>query len=55
MIIKRIRKNKDIQYYGEHELTDLQNKFFAQFDYNFWMHKALIYEDKIEVDEAGRV
>lgn len=38
---KKTRKNKEVTYYGEHELTGIQNKFFAQFDYNFWMHKAL--------------
>lgn len=48
----KIRKNKEIKYYGEHQLTELQNKFFAKFDYNFWMHKALVLTHFISNPES---
>ncbi len=39
---KKHFQNKNIEYYGQHELKYLQDNFIAQYDYNFWMHKAHI-------------
>ncbi len=49
---KKLRKKKEIQYYGQHGLTELQNKFFAQYDYNFWMHKVHTLTHFIENPES---
>jgi hypothetical protein len=52
---KKNHQNKKPEYYGQHELIDLQNKFIAQYDYNFWMHKAHVLNHFINNPESPQL
>ena len=48
-----MKERKEI-YHGQTSLEELQKKFFIQFNYNFWMHKARVlryFIDNIETIE----
>lgn len=46
-------KKDNFEYYGQHELPTLQNKYFAHYDYNFWIHKAHALLHIIENPESA--
>jgi hypothetical protein len=48
------KKKDDVEYYGQHEPSILQNKYFAHYDYNFWMHKAHMLWHFVEYPESAK-
>jgi len=53
-LAKNKKEKQNYECYGQHEPSTLQNRYFAHYDYNFWMHKAHMLWHFVECPESTK-